>query len=87
MGSIKDKALKSKKTDEKKYTLTETQVDVLMQYRTVAQQNLDQMLQMLTSVYLHSLAVSSFGYAPNCNLEFKLDLERPQDNFTIINVG
>ncbi len=84
MGSIKDKALKNK--DEKKFTLTEDEINTLMSYRQVAQQELDQMLQRLTSVYLHSVAVGRFGYASNCNLGFKLDLEKPQDNITITNL-
>lgn len=86
MGTIKDKALKKNNGSEKKYTLTETEIDALMQYRQVAQQNLDQLLQHLTSVYLHSVAVARFGYAPNTNLGFKLDLESAEDNITITNL-
>lgn len=81
MGSIKSKALGNNK--DKKFTLSETQINTLMQYREVSQRQLDQMLQQLTSVYLHELAVSKFGYAENANLGFKLDLENPQDNITI----
>lgn len=84
MGTIKNKALG--KDTEKKYTLTEDEISVLMNYRQVAQQNLDQMLQQLTSVYLHSVATGRFGYAPNCNLGFKLDLESTQDNIVITNL-
>lgn len=84
MGAIKNKALSNE--NEKKYTLTETEINTLMQYRQVAQQQLDQMLQRLTSVYLHSVAIGRFGYAPNCDLQFKLDLENPQDNITITNL-
>lgn len=85
MGTIKNKALS--KEAEKKYTLTEEEISTLIQYRQVAQQNLDQMLQQLTSVYLHSVATGRFGYAPNCNLGFKLDLESKQDNIIITNLG
>lgn len=79
MGKIKDKAL----GNEKKYTLTADEIQTLMQYRQVAQQQLDQMLQRLTSVYLHSVATGRFGYAADSNLGFKLDLEQEQDNITI----
>ena len=79
MGKIKDKMLGS----EKKYTLNENEIDVLMQYRGVAQRNLDQMLQQLTSVYLHSVATDRLGYADNSQLQFKLDLESTQNNITI----
>lgn len=85
MGAIKNKALKN--NNEKKYTLTETQINTLMQYRQVSQQQLDQMLQQLTSVYLHEVAVNSFGYASNANLGFALDLEKPQDNITVTDLG
>ena len=81
MGSIKDKALKNNK--EKKYTLSESQIDVLMQYRKVAQVDLDRMLQDITSVYLHSIAVSEHGYSSNSNLGFSLALEKPEDNFIV----
>jgi hypothetical protein len=85
MGQIKNRALKKVETD--KFTLNETQMDVLMHYRGVAQQNLDRLLQELTSVYLHSLAVSEFGYKANDNLGFKLELEKSEDNITITNLG
>lgn len=87
MGSIKDKAL-NKDTDKgKKFTLSELQINTLMQYRQTAQAQLDQMLQQLTSVYLHEVAVTKFGYPANSNLGFALDLENPQDNITITNLG
>lgn len=79
MGKIKDKAL----GNEKKYTLKPEEVQTLIQYRQVAQQQLDQMLQRLTSVYLHSVAVGRFGYEAGSDLGFKLDLEQEQDNITI----
>lgn len=83
MGSIKDKALKKDNSEEKKFTLKEEEINCLMQYRQVAQQNLDHMLQQMTSVYLHQVSVGRFGYALNSNLEFKLDIEQTQDNITI----
>lgn len=84
MGSIKNKALKN--NNESKFTLTEAEINCLMQYREVSQRNLDRMLQELTSVYLHQLAVSRFGYADNSNLGFKLELEEPKNNITITNL-
>ena len=84
MGAIKNKALKN--SSEKKFTLTETEINVLMQYRNIAQLQLDQMLQQMTSVYLQKISVDRFGYAPNSNLGFKLDLEKSQDNITIAEV-
>jgi hypothetical protein len=86
MGSLKNKALKANKEEGKKFTLSETQINTLMQYREVAQVQLDQLLQQLTSVYLHELAVSMFGYASNSNLGFQLELDKPQDNITITEV-
>lgn len=87
MGSIKDKALKNSHDKEAKYTLTETEINTLMEYRNVAQQQLDRMLQELTTVYLHSIAVERFEYAPTCNLGFKLELDKPEGNITITNLG
>lgn len=84
MGTIKNKALKN--SAEKKFTLTEEEISCLMQYRQVAQQQLDQMLQNLTSVYLHQVSVTRFGYPSNANLGFKLNLEQPQDNITITTI-
>jgi hypothetical protein len=85
VGQIKDKALN--KPNEKKFTLTEGEINTLMQYRQVAQQDLDRLLQDLTSVYLHSIATGRLGYATNCNLGFALNLDSPQDNITITNLG
>lgn len=87
MGQIKDKALKKDNNAEKKFTLTEDEINCLMQYRKVAQQNLDQMLQELTSVYLHQISVSRFGYKSNSDLGFKLDLEQSQDNIIITDLS
>lgn len=83
MGNIKNKALSNSKHTEKKFTLTEEEINCLMQYRQVAQQQLDQMLQQLTSVYLHQVSITRFGYPSNANLGFKLELENLQDNITI----
>ncbi len=79
MGVIKNKALKG----EKKFTLSEEEINTLMQYRSVAQLNLDRMMQEMTSVYLHSIATSRFGYTSGAQLSYALDLESPKENLTI----
>ena len=83
MGTIKDKALKKDNSSEANFTLSELQINTLMEYRTVAQQQLDRMLQEMTTVYLHEIAVERFGYAPNCKLGFKLELDKTEDNITV----
>ena len=85
MGKIKDKALNA--PNEKKFTLTESEIDTLMQYRAIAQQELDQMLQRMTSVYLDRIAKTRFGYAQNCNLGYALQLDQKQDNITVTNLS
>ena len=86
MGKLKDKAVKTAKTNEKKFTLTQNEVNVLMGYRSIAQNQLDQMLQLMTSLNLHNIAIERFGYSAEDNLEFKLDLDNPQDNITITSI-
>lgn len=81
MGSIKNKAYKN--DNESKHTLTEAQINTLMQYRQVAQNGLDKTLQEITSVYLHEVAVNSLGYPPNSKLGFRLALDQSEDNITI----
>jgi len=85
MGRIKDKVLNT--PTGKKFTLTESEIDTLMQYRAIAQQELDQMLQRMTSVYLDGIAKTRFGYAANCNLGYALALDKAQDNITITNMN
>ena len=86
MGNLKNKALKSDKKAEKKFTLTEKQLHTLLTYRAIAQRQLDNMLQEITTFNLYDIAINNFGYPVDSVLEFKLDIEAKQDNLIITNV-
>lgn len=82
MGSIKDKALKND-AESQTFTLTQTEINGLLESRKLAQQTLDFMLQNLTTIHLTQVAVGRFGYKETEKLDFKLDLEKKTDNITI----
>ena len=80
MGKLRDKLVGG---SDKTFTLSPEQIRTLNEYRHVAQQSLDMMLQQLTSVYLQEVAETKFGYSPGAKLGFKLELDKKQDNITI----
>ena len=83
MGKLKNKALKDEKSAEKTFTLTKYEMDTLLNYRTIATQQLDQMLQQITVLNLHNIAIERFGYDPQDKLEFNVDVEKAEDNLKI----
>ena len=86
MGNLKNKALKNEKTNEKKFTLDQKQLHTLLTYRAIAQRQLDNMLQEITTYNLYDIAINQYGYESDCVLEFKLDIESKQDNLIITEI-
>jgi hypothetical protein len=86
MGKLKDKTLKTDKSNAKTFTLNKNQLNALLTYRQIAQTYLDRILQDISVVTLHNIASNDFGYAPDSKLEFNLDIEKTQDNLIITEI-
>jgi hypothetical protein len=71
---------------KKKFTLTGDEVLFLQSVNGIMQQALEFAQQRIAADYLHKLAVSNFGYAPNCDLRFNFDPTKSADNLEIENV-
>lgn len=80
MGKIKDN-LGLGKTQT--VTLQPSEIKFLLQTRTKLQQELDKILQGVTSDFLHYVAVNRFEYPPDCDLRFNLNPDRSENNLDI----
>ena len=71
---------------KKKYTMRGDQVIFLQGVNNYVREALEYAQQRIAADYLHNLAITEFGYAPNCDLRFNFDPTKETDNLEIENV-
>jgi hypothetical protein len=78
---------KLNKDQSQSFTLTPEDIQFLQDFHMKMQARLDAIQQECAATILHHIAVTRFGYAPNCDLTFNLDMGKEKDNLEIINIA